>query len=124
MLKKKVTSSGGGSGYVGKKGDGCYNEGAEENKVWNGEESQSQFTLSDKQKLDQIIGLQQEAENLKAESGTDTALVKPAKLKDAFLLRPPNNQVLLLKSQFGSKREATIYFPYPGCLKMQRAVDV
>jgi hypothetical protein len=39
------------------------------------------------------------------------------KLKDAFLMRPPNNQVLLIKSQF-NKRPPTIYFPYPACLKL------
>lgn len=48
---------------------------------------------------------------------------KPNKLKDAFLLRPPNNQVLLMKSMF-NKRPQVVYFPYPGCLKMQRPVDV
>jgi hypothetical protein len=59
-------------------------------------------------------------ENLKVELGPDG---KPNKLKDAFLLRPPNNQVLLIKSIF-NKRPQVVYFPYPGCLKMQRQVDV
>lgn len=39
------------------------------------------------------------------------------------MLRPPNNQVLLMKSIF-NRRQPTIYFPYPACLKMQRPVDV
>lgn len=45
------------------------------------------------------------------------------KLKDAFLLRPPNNQVVLIHSQF-NRRPPTIYFPYPACLKMQRPAEV
>lgn len=56
----------------------------------------------------------------KADVGPDG---QKTKLKDAFLLRPPNNQVLLMKSIF-NRRQPTIYFPYPACLKMQRPVDV
>ena len=44
------------------------------------------------------------------------------KLKDAFLARPPNNQVLQIKSIF-NKRPATIYFPYPHFLKLHRTFD-
>lgn len=45
-----------------------------------------------------------------------------SKLKEAFLMRPPNNQILLLKSMF-NKRPPSIFFPYPGCLKMQRGFE-
>ena len=55
-----------------------------------------------------------QSEVMKADVGPDGMKTK---LKDAFLLRPPNNQVLLMKSIFNN-RHATIYFPYPGCLKM------
>jgi hypothetical protein len=37
-------------------------------------------------------------------------------------MRPPNNTVTLMKSIF-NKRPPTIYFPYPGFLKMHRSVD-
>ena len=42
--------------------------------------------------------------------------------KEAFLLRPPNNVITLIKSPF-NKRPPTIFFPYPGYLKMQRPVE-
>ena len=42
--------------------------------------------------------------------------------KEAFLLRPPNNVVTLIKSPF-NKRPPTIFFPYPGFLKLQRPVE-
>jgi hypothetical protein len=57
---------------------------------------------------------------MKAEVGP---AIDGKKLKEAFLMRPPNNQILVMKSQF-NKRPPTIYFPYPGCLKMQRPVDI
>jgi len=44
------------------------------------------------------------------------------KSKEAFLLRPPNNIVTLMKSLF-NKRPATIFFPYPSFLKMNRPYD-
>jgi len=51
---------------------------------------------------------------LQVELGPDG---KPkTKLKQAFLQRPPNNVVTLLKSPF-NKRPATIFFPYPSFLK-------
>jgi len=38
------------------------------------------------------------------------------------LQRPPNSTVSIIKSMF-NKRPGTIYFPYPGFLKIKRPYD-
>lgn len=40
-------------------------------------------------------------------------------MKDALLVRPPNNTITIIKSMF-NKRPGTVYFPYPGFLKIKR----
>ena len=57
----------------------------------------------------------------KSDLPTADGNTKP-KLKELFLQRPPNNSVVLLKSQF-NKRSPTIFFPYPNFLKMQRKYE-
>lgn len=43
-------------------------------------------------------------------------------VRAAFLDRPPNQIVTLVKSQFGSQREPWLFFPYPPFLKIQRGL--
>ena len=39
-------------------------------------------------------------------------------IRAAFLQRPPNQIVTLIKSQFGPAREPWLFFPYPPFLKI------
>ena len=41
--------------------------------------------------------------------------------RDAYLRRPPNQTITMIKSQFRN-REPYLFFPYPPFLKMQRAL--
>ena len=41
--------------------------------------------------------------------------------REAYLRRPPNQTITLIKSQFPN-REAVVFFPYPPFLKVQRTL--
>jgi hypothetical protein len=93
-LKKKPSSKG-----SSKK---PYNEGAEESKGWLADENSANMTPggSDPAKNQINPNHYEVDDNIKVELGPDG---KPNKLKDAFLLRPPNNQILLMSSLFNKR---------------------